>query len=119
MFSRKEFGERSERQAEKYLRAHKHRIIARNFSGKQGEIDLISVLPGKTIVFTEVRSKHDIVYGHPAETVDQRKQQKIRATAESYLLTHKQYDGYSCRFDVITIVGEGKEMVLEHFPDAF
>ena len=71
------------------------------------------------LVFTEVRSKHQEKYGHPVETVDFKKQEKIRKTAELYLYKTPEYQNYICRFDVIAIVGEGKEAILTYFPDAF
>ena len=119
MTKKQDFGRASEKRAERYLRAHKHRIIARNFLTRQGEVDLISVLPGRLLVFTEVRSKHDCTYGHPVETVDARKQAHIRAAAAQFLYENPKYEGFACRFDVIAIVGEGKDAVLEHFQDAF
>lgn len=119
MNRKQDFGKASEKQAEKYLRAHKHRIIARNYLTRQGEIDLISVLPDALLVFTEVRSRRDCTYGHPVETVDARKQGHIRAAAKHFLYENPEFAGYACRFDVITIVGEGQDAVLEHFQDAF
>ena len=119
MLGRKDFGAASEKQAEIFLRRKKHRIVARNYFSRHGEIDIISVLPGKMLVFTEVRSKHNCEYGHPIETIDARKQAHIRKTAEKFLLDNPKYSDYACRFDVVTIVGEGKNAELEYFPDAF
>ncbi len=119
MMNKKDYGNASEKQAEKFLRSKKHRIVARNYFSKHGEIDIISVLPEKIVVFTEVRSKHACTYGHPIETIDARKQQHIRQTAEKFLTDHPKYADYDCRFDVVTVVGEGKNAVLEYFPDAF
>ena len=119
MLGRKDFGAASEKQAEIFLRRKKHRIVARNYFSRHGEIDIISVLPGKMLVFTEVCSKHNCEYGHPIETIDARKQAHIRQTAEKFLLDNPKYADYACRFDVVTIVGEGKNAELEYFPDAF
>ena len=65
---RQEFGRAGEKRAERFLRGQKHRIVARNYRAKQGEVDIISLAPDRTLVFTEVRSKHDCTYGHPLET---------------------------------------------------
>lgn len=119
MAERQDFGRASEKRAERFLRSLKHRIVAKNYRGRQGEIDLVSLSREGVLVFTEVRSKHDVVYGHPAETVDARKQARIRATAQQFLQEHPRFQGYACRFDVITLVGDGKEATLEHFVDAF
>lgn len=94
-------------------------IVARNYRAKQGEVDIISLAPDRTLVFTEVRSKHDCTYGHPLETVDAKKQQRVRLAARQFLYEHPRYGDHACRFDVITIVGEGRAAKLEYFQDAF
>ena len=116
---RQEFGCAGEKRAERFLRGQKHRIVARNYRAKQGEVDIISLAPDRTLVFTEVRSKHDCTYGHPLETVDAKKQQRVRLAARQFLYEHPRYGDHACRFDVITIVGEGRAAKLEYFPDAF
>lgn len=119
MDERQAFGRASEKRAEQFLRKQKHRIVARNFRTRHGEVDIVSLAPDKTVVFTEVRSRHDASYGHPLETVDARKQARVRQAAEAFLYAHPEYAGHACRFDVITVLGEGRNAVLEHFTDAF
>lgn len=119
MDARQDFGRASEKQAERFLRAQRHRILARNYRTRQGEIDIVSLARDGVVVFTEVRSKHDCEFGHPIETVDVRKQKRIRAAAKQFLQAHPRYQAHACRFDVITVVGEGKAAQLEHFLDAF
>lgn len=119
MAERQEFGRKNEKRAVKFLRAHKHRIIKCNYLARGGEIDIISVTYPKTLVFTEVRSKHSCKHGHPAETINAEKQRRIRTAAQQFLYENKKYQNYDCRFDVVTIVGEAKNMILEYFPDAF
>lgn len=116
---RQRYGRESEKKAAQFLRKQKHRIIARNFSTHQGEVDIISLSPDHTLVFTEVRSRHDCTYGHPIETVDSGKQQRVRQAARAFLYAHPIHGDYACRFDIITVVGEGTHAILEHFPDAF
>ncbi len=116
---RQEFGRAGEKRAERFLRGQKHRIVARNYRAKQGEVDIISLAPDRTLVFTEVRSKHDCTYGHPLETVDAKKQQRVRLAARQFLYEHPRYGDHACRFDVITIVGEGRAAKLEYFQDVF
>lgn len=53
------------------------------------------------------------------ETVDAKKQQRVRLAARQFLYEHPRYGDHACRFDVITIVGEGRAAKLEYFPDAF
>lgn len=119
MTKRQDYGVRSEKMAASFLRKLKHRIITMNYRTRQGEVDIISLAPDQTLVFTEVRSRHDCRYGHPVETVNTNKKQRVRKAARQYLYEHPCYQNHACRFDVITIIGEEKDAVLEHFPDAF
>ncbi len=113
----KALGEKGERLAMWYLRLKGYKIIARNFSSPSGEIDLIAK-DKDTLVFVEVRSKSSIEYGRPEETVDQRKQQKIKQTARYYLHQTHQEDIY-CRFDVVAIVWQGRRTEITLYQDAF
>jgi putative endonuclease len=60
------------------------------------------------VVFVEVRYRHSEYYGGPAETVDARKQAKLRATAAHYLQRHQRAAKRPCRFDVVAVTGTGK-----------
>ncbi len=119
MMNRLAFGQTNEKKAAAFLKKQGHKIIVCNFHAKHGEIDIISVVGRKKLVFTEVRSKNSITYGHPAETIDFNKQQRIRETAKVFIYKNPMYENYECRFDVITIIGEGKSALLEYFEDAF
>lgn len=77
-------------------------MVERNYRSPYGEIDLI-MRHASTLVFVEVRYRRSVQFGSPAETVDRRKQVKIRATAEHYLQRHIQGAGVSCRFDVVAL----------------
>lgn len=95
-----------------------YKVLERNFRCKIGEIDIIAK-DQDALVFIEVRSKSDSVHGVPQETVNRKKQQKIRRTAEYYLLKNRLQDIY-CRFDVVGILWQGnKEPHIEIIKDAF
>ena len=85
-------------------------VLDRNWRGAGGEIDLVLRRNG-TVVFCEVKTRSGTAYGHPAEAVDRRKQQRIRALAAQWL---RQYQGCagSLRFDV-ACVQNGRLEVLE------
>src|SRR3990172_585823 len=59
-------------------------LTTRNYRSPFGEIDLV-MQERDTLVFVEVRYRSSDVFGTPAETVDARKQARLRATAEHYL----------------------------------
>lgn len=99
---RKKIGEHGEKLAQTYLCQRGYRIIAANYHCHYGEIDIIAQ-DGDVLVFVEVRSKSNIQYGRPEETVDLKKQNKLKKTAQYYLCQQKQMERY-CRFDVVAII---------------
>ena len=98
-------GKYCEERALKYLKTCKLKLLARNYSSRHGEIDLI-MQDKDTLVFVEVRYRKHDNYGGALESVDHYKQSRIAATAESYLQTHP-WDG-PCRFDIVAIQGDAK-----------
>jgi putative endonuclease len=116
---RRWFGTRSERGAARYLKALGYRIVARNFSCKLGELDLVALDNG-TIVFVEVRSTERGDVARPAASVDAAKQQRLTRLA-LYFLQKKRLLNHAARFDVVCIAwppGE-KTPTIEHFKNAF
>lgn len=101
-------------EAKNYLESIGYRIIDTNvnFPGV-GELDIVAS-DGNTLVFAEVRTRSDNVYGNPLETVTPNKIRKIVAASRRYLMTHKaRYGAY--RYDVIGIL-YGK---ITHIKNAF
>lgn len=110
-------GKKAEKEAEKLLKKKGHKILARNFHARQGEIDIISKHKD-ILVFTEVRSRTNKYYA-PEASVDIKKQEKIRLAATVYLLQERIED-IICRFDVIAIVFENENIEkIEHYENAF
>lgn len=116
---RKWFGNRSERAAEKYLRGLGYRILARNYTCKLGELDLVAC-EGQTVVFVEVRSTGGDDPLRAALSVNRTKQRKLTRLAVYFLKQKKMLEHYA-RFDVLTVhwPGDEKEPVIEHYKNAF
>lgn len=93
-------GARAESAAQAFLEHQGLTLIARNVRSKWGEIDLI-MLHGQILVFVEVRLRKRNRFATAAESIDRRKQQRLRATADSFRLRHKNLQDRPCRFDVI------------------
>ena len=83
-----------------WIRRQGGRILAANFRCRFGEIDLICEEKGY-LCFTEVKLRKSATYGSAGSFVDFRKQNKLRATAQYYLLSHS--TTLQPRFDVIEI----------------
>jgi len=102
--ARRRFGNRGEREAQRFLKKQGYVILERQFTTRFGEIDLIA-RDGDEIVFVEVKARHSDLFGDPEASVTDTKLQKIAAVGEQYL-SQKQLD-LSYRVDVIAIDGEG------------
>ncbi|GMV54122.1 MAG: YraN family protein [Chlorobi bacterium] len=115
--STRQIGKKAEEIAEEFLLNRGYALLDRNYTFKKyGEIDLV-MKDGQTIVFVEVRHRRSLQYGTPEASIGYQKKQKLRRTAEGYLLTHG-LRNVMCRFDVIAIDLVAGTPVLRHLPDA-
>ncbi|WP_134684388.1 YraN family protein [Brevibacillus migulae] len=119
MRDRKELGKWGEDQAAQLLQAKGFEIIARNWRTRGGEIDLIAK-EHDVLVFVEVRTRSSTLYGTPSESVDWRKQQKLRQLSLAFLGQYPERV-HSFRFDVVSILrhGKNKQAELTHIEYAF
>jgi putative endonuclease len=110
---------RGERAAERYLRRRGYQIVARRDRGPLGELDLVAV-DGRTVVFIEVKTRQSHAAGHPAEAVDDVKQQKLTRLALAWLKRHDLLE-YAARFDVVAVTwpAGAKRPTIEHYQNAF
>lgn len=111
-------GQKGEELAKEKLVKMGYKILDRNFRCKIGEIDIIAK-DKNTLVFVEVRSKSSNEFGVPQETVNIKKQKRIRRVAEFYLIKNKLED-ICCRFDIVAIIWQkNKKPKIEVIKDAF
>lgn len=111
-------GQHYEQYACDYLTKQGLTLITRNVNFKAGEIDLI-MQDGKQLVFVEVRYRASQQFGGALESVNFGKQQKIIKAAQLYLMREFQNQPPSCRFDVIAISGERKQLSVNWIKNAF
>ena len=116
---RKRLGRWGEKQGENFLKSKGLKTLARNFSCKTGEIDLIMVDGDGSIVFVEVRTKADESFGPPEESITQPKRARLMRAARYFLAAHKIEDR-PLRFDVVTVVlGQVGRPQIKHYQNAF
>lgn len=107
-------GQRGEDRAAVYLVRRGLEILERNVTAAGAELDLIC-RAGDTIVFVEVRGRSDDRRGHPLETVNARKQARIRRGATGWLVKRGLWERVAVRFDVVAIVSDDVEWIKDAF----
>ncbi|WP_082927837.1 YraN family protein [Paenibacillus oryzisoli] len=117
---RKLLGKQGEELAHTFLVEQEYRIVARNWRCRSGEIDIIAEKSNK-LIFIEVRTRRPSNrFGTAKESVDYRKQAKVREIAQIYMHRFHKYE-QSIQFDVITIemIDINAEPKIVHIQEAF
>ncbi len=112
--NRRRQGSRWEEAAAQFLEKQGVRILARNFYGRRGEIDIVGQQDGD-LVFFEVKSRAGHGAGLPEEAVGPQKRGRICASAMEYLYRNR-LENVPVRFDVIAIDGDGARWYRNAFP---
>ncbi len=84
----KQIGRYGEDIAEKYLKKRGWRILSRNFLAHGGEIDIIGYRFG-SLVYFEVKTRSNDVFGRPSDAVNAEKVSNIRTAAREFLSTYR------------------------------
>ncbi len=114
LYERHVIGKFGEDVAERYLIQKGYRIISRNFSCRQGELDIIAEY-NEYLVFIEVKTRSNFLYGKPVEAVDKYKRQHMYRVAKYYLHIHG-WENRFVRFDVIEVYIERGIARVNHIP---
>ena len=110
--SSKATGDAAEHRALAFLQKQGLRLLERNYRVARGpfargaEIDLIMQDDQSTLIFVEVRARHQRTQGGAAASITLTKQRRIVRAAQYYLMQWNELP--ACRFDVVVI--EGNEM---------
>lgn len=92
--------------------------LARNYSTRHGELDLV-MRDGDTVVFVEVRYRVRAGHGDAAASVTRSKQEKLIRTAQLWLVAHAQHANRPCRFDVVSYDGPAGDATMHWLKGAF
>jgi len=101
MKDRQQVGKLGEQAAQKFLKKRGYRIRETGFRCRHGEIDIIAQQKD-CLVFIEVRTKTNLEFGTPEESITQAKKQRLIASALTYTSTHQNLPPL-WRIDVIAI----------------
>jgi putative endonuclease len=97
------------------LKERGYKFIQRNYSLREGEIDLV-MQDGETIVFVEVKTRTSNAFGSPEDSLSFKKFKRIETAARTYLQEHKQEE-VDWRIDLVAIECTPKLVVerLDHY----
>ena len=109
-----------------FLKQNGFELVRNNYRNKHGEIDIIAIkyktINGKTepiYHFIEVKFRLSDTYGHGREAVGRNKQNRIRSSAQYFLIENGLHGKvYSC-FDVIEITGTLDNPNVEFLENCF
>jgi putative endonuclease len=102
----------------RYLRQLGLKLLARNFAGRHGEIDLV-FRDTECLVFVEVKARGMASWTRPANAVNQAKRRRLSRTALAYLRQARK-PRVAIRFDVVEVLLlDGQVHELRHLPNTF
>jgi putative endonuclease len=99
--NRQEVGKLGEKAAQKFLKKRGYRICETGFRCCHGEIDIVAQKKD-CLVFVEVRTKSNLDFGTPEESITQAKKERLIASALTYTTTHQNIPSL-WRIDVVAI----------------
>lgn len=112
-----ETGKNGEEAALSFLLKKGHALLAKNYRYKRAEVDLITQA-GKFIVFTEVKTRSNLNYGHPEEFVSKAKRRLMKQAAAAFLHSTGKMES-PLRFDIVAISITHAGFEVYHIEDAF
>ena len=116
--NRQELGRLGEQLARRTLKRRGYRILETNFRCRRGEIDIVAQ-QNDCLVFVEVRTKSNLKFGSPEESITEIKKKRLVSSALTYMATHQGIPDL-WRIDVVAIEMnlEGKPERIEVIEDA-
>jgi len=112
--ARLRLGASGERRTARWYADRGYQVLARNWRGRGGELDLVVRL-GTLVAFCEVKTRSTAAFGSPALAVGPLKQERLRRLAAEFLRLHPQPEVDDLRFDVAAVVGADVEVIEAAF----
>ena len=117
MAKHNETGIKGEQIAQKFLQKKGYNILHANWCFGKKEVDLIAE-KNNLLVFIEVKTRANAVFGYPEEAVNARKIGYLKEAATQFIDINPQYK--KVQFDIISILLHGETIKeILHFEDAF
>ncbi len=115
----KKLGRWGERYSEKFLKRRGLKLLARNFSSRDGEIDLVMVDRDSSVVFVEVKTRANEQFDSAESAVNYSKKNKLVRTAKLFCRKYG-IENRALRFDaVIVVLGESAKPQVRHYQNIY
>lgn len=117
MAAHNELGIWGEQQAVDHLERKGYTIVERDWKSGSRDIDIVSIDPDdNSVVFVEVKTRRNRIFGEPEEAIDHFKRQNLIQAINHYVkCKHIHRD---IRFDVVSIVGTPESgSAIRHIQD--
>lgn len=114
--NKRRFGIIGEKIAQSYLIKKGYEVLETNFYTKRGEIDIIAK-KDNYIIFIEVKTRTNFLFGTPAMSINSTKKKHIKAVAKTFLHINR-LNIYDVRFDVIEIFINDGKCKINHIKEA-
>ena len=116
MAAHNELGKWGEDLAVDYLQRKGYTIVERDWKSGHRDIDIIAYDENGTLVFIEVKTRRNRLFGDPEDAVDYRKLRSLQSSMNHYIKYRR--INVEVRLDIITVVGTiGEEPNIEHIID--
>lgn len=108
-------GRAGEQRAAEYLAQGGYDIVDRNWRCSDGEIDLVAV-HGDLLTIVEVKTRSSTRYGHPFESLDRAKTDRLWRLATMWARAHPEVArGRRIRVDAVAVTGpDPADARIEH-----
>lgn len=116
MAEHNELGKQGENLAVDFLIKNGFEIIERNWRFIKDEIDIIAETE-QYLVFVEVKTRSNIIFGEPDEAVTKKKQKFLIRAANEFIAQNNFTK--EARFDIISVILSGQQVKINHIADAF
>ena len=110
-----ELGKWGEDLAAEYLERKGYTIIERDWKSGRRDIDIIA-LDDDVVVFVEVKTRCNRLFGEPEEVIDRNKRQSLTQAINHYV--KEKHIRQEIRFDIVSVIGTpGTEPEINHIRD--
>ena len=118
MATHNEYGKWGEEQAVLFLQRKGYTICHRDWKYGHRDLDITALTEdGDTLAIVEVKTRRNTDFAQPEESVDWRKIRSLAIAADAYVRRYQVHT--PVRFDIITVVGLGDDVRIDHIEEAF